>query len=109
MVAKEPWSTLHPEHRLEKGGDRKPETILKPENLYNENTTHLVSGARVCSIPPIPWNEEFLEVVRKVASQDEQYQSGQGSLSADPGSSDYIQPSEHLTLENDILHYKARR
>ena len=80
------------EHRLEKGGDRKPETILKLENRtpYDEHTTHLVSGARVCSIPPIQWNEEFLEEVRKAASLDEQYQSGLRSLSADPGSSDYI-------------------
>ena len=104
------YLSRRPEHRLEKGGDRKPETILKPENItpYDEHTTHLVSGARVCSLPPIQWNEEFLEEVRKAASLDEQYQSGLRSLSADPGSSDYIQPSEHLTMENDILHYKAR-
>ena len=69
--------------------------------------THLVYGARVCSIPPIQWNEECLEKVRTAASLDEKYQSGLRSLSADPGSSNYIQPSEHLTLENDILHYKA--
>ena len=100
----------HPEHWLEKGGDRKPETILKPENItpYDEHTTHLVSGARVCSISPIQLNEEFLEEVRKAASQDKQYQSGLRSLSADPGSSDDIQSSAHLTLGNDILHYKAR-
>ena len=68
----------------------------------------VISGARVCSIPPIQWNEEFLEEVRKAALLDEQYQSGLQSLSADPGSSDYIQPSEYLTLENNILHYMAR-
>ena len=98
-----------PKHRLAKGGDRKPKTILKPENITpcNEHTIYIVSGARVCSIPPIQWNEEFLEEVRKAAWLDEQYQSGLRSLSADPGSSDYIQPSEHLTLKNDILHYKA--
>ena len=102
------YLSRRPEHRQETGGDRKPETILKPENLYDEHTTHLVSGARVFSITPIQWNEEFLEEVRKAASLDEQYQSGLRSLSADPESSDYIQPSEHLTLEKDILHYKAR-
>ena len=104
------YLSCRPEYWLEKGGDRKPETILKLENImpYDEHTTHLVSGARVCSIPPIQWNKEFLEEVRKTASLDEQYESGLRSLSADPGSSNYIQPSEHLTLENDILHYKVR-
>ena len=69
------YLSRHPEHWLEKGGDRKPETILKPENItpYDEHTTNLVSGARIYSIPPIQWNEEFLEEVRKAASLDEQY------------------------------------
>ena len=39
------YLSRRPEHLLEKGGDRKPETILRPENitLYNEHTTHLTS------------------------------------------------------------------
>ena len=93
-----------PEYRLEERGDRKPETILKMENIglkQNGNpeyhTTHLISGARVCSIPPINWNEEFLKAVRSTSSQDEQYQTGLRSLSANPDASDYIKPSEHLT------------
>ena len=106
--AKADYLNRRPEHRLEKGGDRKPETILKPDNLYDKHRTHLVSGAKVCSIPPIQWHEEFLEEVHKAAWPDEQYQSGLRSLSTDPGSSNYIQLSEHLTLENDILHDKAR-
>ena len=108
QIVKADYLTCRPEKWLEKGVDRKPKTILKPENLYDEHTTHLISGTRECSIPPIQWNEEFLEEVRKAASLDEQYQSGLRSLSADPGISDYIQPSKYLTLVNDILHYKAR-
>ena len=47
------YLSRHQEHRLEKEGDRKPETIYKLENLYDEHPTHLVSGASVCSITPI--------------------------------------------------------
>ena len=109
------YLSRHPESRLEERGDRKPETILKTENIGQETgnpeyyTIYLISGACVCSIPPIKWNEEFLKEVRSTASQDEQYQTGWHSLSANPDASNYIKPSEHLTTENDILHYKAHR
>ena len=32
------YLSRRPEHRLEKGGDRKPEMILKPDNISEEQT-----------------------------------------------------------------------
>ena len=101
------------EYRREKGEDREPENILKESSISRESLPviseageglqFVVSPARVCSIPPIRWNEEFLQQVQDAASQDEQYQAGLRSLSATPGSSDYIKPSEHLTVEKNTL------
>ena len=55
------------------------------------------------------WQKDFLEEVRDAVRQDQQYQSGLRSHSANPGSSDYIKLSEHLTVEsNNILHYRGR-
>ena len=101
-----------PEYRLEKGGDRKPEMILKSDNISEESTDYIIPLAhkdRICAIPPIQWRKEFLEEVRSAAHSDGQYNSGLRSLSANPSDSDYIKPSEHLTVENgDILHYRGR-
>ena len=48
-------------------------------------------------------------MIRNAARQDQQYQSGLRSCSANPDSSDYIKPFKHLTVEsNDILHYRGR-
>ena len=95
-----------PEYRLEKGGDKKPEMILKPDNISEDYIIPLAHKERICAIPPIQWRKEFLEEVRSAAQSDEQYKSGLRSLDANPGDSDYIKPSENLTVENgDILHY----
>ena len=47
--------------------------------------------------------------VLDTARQDQQYQCGLHSLSANKDSLDYIEPSEHLTVEsNNVLLYKGR-
>ena len=98
-----------PEYRLEKGGDKKPETILKPDNISEDYIIPLAHKERICAIPPIQWRKDFLEEVRSAAQSDEQYKSGLRSLSANPSDSDYIKPSEHLTMESsNILHYRGR-
>ena len=106
------YLSRRPEYRLEKGGDRKPEMILKPDNISEESTDYIIPLAhkdRICAIPLIHWRKDFLEEVRSTAHSDEQYKSGLHSLCANPSDSDYIKPSEHLTAENDdILHYRGR-
>ena len=101
-----------PEYRLEKGGDRKPEMILKPNNISVEPSDYVIPLAHkdhICAIPPIQWRKDFLEEVRSATHSDEQYKSGFHSLSANPSDSDYIKSSEHLTMENgNILHYRGR-
>ena len=80
--------------------------ILKPDNISEEYIIPLAHKERICAIAPVQWWKEFLEEVRSTAQSDEQYQSGLRSLSTNPGNSDYIKPSENLTVENgDILHY----
>ena len=102
------YLSRRPEYRLEKGGDKNPETILKPDNIGDDYIIPLAHKDRICAIPPVEWWKNFLEEVRDTARQDEQYQSGMRSISANPDSSDYIKPSEHLTVEsNDILHYRG--
>ena len=87
--------------------------ILKPDNISEEPLDYIISLAhkdRICAIPPIQWQKDFLEEVWSAAHSDEQYKSGLRSLSANPSASDYIKPSEHLTVENgDILHYQGRQ
>ena len=101
------YLSRYAEHRLEERGDRKPKTILKPENFKpGYHTIHLISSKQVCSIPPIQCKEEFRKEVPSSASQDEQYQTEWHSLETNPDTPDYITPSEYLTMENDILHYK---
>ena len=79
------------------------------DNLSDDYVVPLTHKDRICSIAPIQWRKDFLEEVRNAARQDQQYQSGLRSLSANLDSSDYIKPSEHLTVElNDILHYRGR-
>ena len=95
-----------PEHWLEKRGDRKPEMILKPDNFSEEQTEYIipmVHKERICAIPPIQWRKDFLEEVRSATQLDEQYKSGLRSLSANPGDSDYIKPSENLTMEDGFI------
>ena len=96
------YLSRRPEYQLlvEKGGDKKPETILKPNNISEDYIIPLVHKESICTIPPVPWRKEFLEEVRSTAQSDEQYKSGLRSHSANPGDSDYIKPSENLTVEN---------
>ena len=102
------YLSRQPEYRLEKGGDKNPETILKPDNISNNYIIPHVHKDRICAIPPVQWRKDFLGEIRDAARQNQQYQSGLRSLSANRDSSDYIKPSEHLTVEtNDILHYRG--
>ena len=99
-----------PEYRLEKGEDKKPEPILKTDNLIEDYIIPLDYKDRICSIPPIQWRKDFLEDIWNTVRQDQQDQSGLLSLRANPDSSNYIKPSEHLTVEsNNILDYRGRR
>ena len=103
------YLSCRPEYQLEKGGKKKPETILKPDNISEDYITPLAHEERICAIPPFKWRKEFLEEVRSAAQSDGQFKSGLRSLSANLGDSDYIKPSENLTVENgDILHYQGR-
>ena len=103
------YLSRRPEYRLEKGGDRKPEMILKPDNISEEPSDYIIPLAHkdhIYTIPPIQCRKDFLEEVRSTAHSDEQYKSGLHSHSTNPSDSNYIKPSEHLTMENgDILHY----
>ena len=103
------YLSRHPEYRLEKGGDKNPETILKPDNIGDNYIIPVAHKDRSCAIHPVQWRKNFLQEVRDAAREDQQYQSGLHSTSANPDSVDYIKPSEHLTVEsNDILHYRGR-
>ena len=60
------YLSRRPEYRLEKGGDRKPEMILKPDNISEEPPDYIIPLAhkgRICAIPPIQWRKDFLEEV----------------------------------------------
>ena len=103
------YLSRRPEYQLEKGGHKNPERILKPGNISDDYIIPLAHKDEICAIPPVQWRKDFLEEVRDAARQDQQYQSGLHFLNANPDSSDYIKPSEHLTVEsNDILHYRGR-
>ena len=86
--------------------------ILKPDNISEESMDYIIPLAhkdRICAIPPIQWRKDFVEEVRSTAYADEQYKSGLHSHNGNPSDSDYIKPSEHLTVENgNILHYRGR-
>ena len=69
------YLSRRPEYRLEKGWDRTPEPILKPTNI-SKNIQYMASSARISSVPPIRWSEEFLQDVRHAALKDTQYQAG---------------------------------
>ena len=67
------YLSRRPEYRLEKGGDKNPETILKQDNIGEQYIIPLVHKDRICAIPPIQWRKDFLEDVRDAARQDQQY------------------------------------
>ena len=83
--------------------------MLKADNISNEDyIIPLAHKDRICAIPPIQWRKDFLEEVRSAAQLHEQYKSGLHSLNANPSDSNYIKPSENLTMENcDILYYRG--
>ena len=91
------YLSRRPEYRLEKGGVRTTEPILKPTNIaYDDHDTsqtasesirYMASLARICSIPPIRWSEEFLQGVRNTALKDTQYQAGIALLNNHSGNS----------------------
>ena len=47
------YLSRRPEYRLEKGGDKKPEMILKPNNISEEYIILLAHKERICAIPPV--------------------------------------------------------
>ena len=47
------YLSRRPEYWLEKGGDKKPETILKPDNISEDYIIPLAHKERICAIPPI--------------------------------------------------------
>ena len=61
------------EYRLEKGGDKNPEPILKPGNIGEDYIIPLAHKDRICTIPPVQWRKDFLEEVHDTARQDQQY------------------------------------
>lgn len=72
------YLSKRPEYRPEKGGDEGQGPILKPGNIQEtppgeEFTRYLGSGARICSILPAQWTNQFLEEVRLTAAEDPQY------------------------------------
>ena len=69
------YLSRRPEYRLEKGGDKNPETILKTDNIGGDYIIPLAHKARICAIPRVKWRKDFLEEVRDAARQDQQYQS----------------------------------
>ena len=83
--------------------------ILKPDNIGEDYIIPLAHKDRICAIPPVQWRNDFLGEVLNTAMQNQQYQTGLRTLNANPDSSDYIKPSEHLTVESDdILYYRGR-
>ena len=80
------YLSQQPAFRRERGGEQGP--ILKPANLSTsavalpdiskggEDLRFVVSGARICSIPPVQWAEDFIQEVKEVATRDTQYQEG---------------------------------
>ena len=67
------YLSRRPEYWLEKGGDKNPEPILKPDNISDDYIIPLAHKDRLCAIPPIQWRKNFLEKVRDTARQDQQY------------------------------------
>ena len=70
------YLSRRPEYRLEKGGDKNPKPILKPDNIGDDYIIPLAHKDQICAIPPVQWRKNFLEEVRDAARQDQQYQSG---------------------------------
>ena len=60
-------------YRLEKGEDKNPETIHKPDNIGDDYVIPLAHKDRICAIPPVQWWKDFLEEVGDAARQDQQY------------------------------------
>ena len=50
---KDDFLSRRPEYRLEIGGDRKPDTLLKPDNIGKQYIIPLVYIDRMCAIPPV--------------------------------------------------------
>ena len=47
------YLSRYPEYRLEKGKDKNPEPIHKPDNIGEDYIITLAHKDRICSIPPI--------------------------------------------------------
>lgn len=105
------YLSRRPELRPAKEGGRDPEGILKQKNLdlpeissAGEDARFIISSARLCSIPPVRWSEEFLAQVRTAASEDAQYQEGLQAISTEEGRKN----NPVLTEEDGLLYYKLR-
>jgi hypothetical protein len=98
----------HSEFRPEKGGgeDQPITMILHKEHFANpiisaissrgEGTIFIVSSARLSSIPPVKWSEEFLKMVRNTTQNDKDYREAAK------------QAKEPLIVENGILYWKMK-
>jgi len=75
------------EYRPEKGGSENQPitTVLRKDNFVEPNRwgrTFICSLARLASLPPQQWLEEFAEEVQKAGKKDEEYQDAVKELEA---------------------------
>jgi hypothetical protein len=89
------------------GGDDQPiTTILHKEHFSNpiisaissggEGTIFIVSSARLSSIPPVKWSEEFLKMVRDAGQNDKDYREAAKQV------------KEPFMIEDGILYQKMK-
>jgi hypothetical protein len=98
----------HSEFCPEKGGgeDQPITTILHKEHFANsiississggEGTIFIVSSARLSSIPPVKWSEEFLKMVRDARQNDKDYREAAKQV------------KEPFMIEDGILYRKMK-
>ena len=70
-----------PENRLAKLEDKNSIMILKPDHIGDTFVIPLAHKDRICAIPPIQWQKDFLMEVRDATREDQQNKSGLQSLS----------------------------
>ena len=65
------YLSCQPEYRLEKEGDKKPEPIMKTDNLSEDYVIPLAHKARICSIPQVQCRKDFVEEIYDAARRDQ--------------------------------------
>ena len=80
--------------------------VLKKISTAGEGLRFIISSARLCSIPAVNWNNDFLRKVRKAAENDSEYQQAK-NLTNGKGLMEDSDDSL-VTTEDDIIYRKEK-